>query len=265
MWFEEDVYEDATALPEVFNTYPELSLVRVYDNGKTQPGWGRAEFEDTRETGAFEPSRALRFYEKYGDPFAVVMRSVPFICVDIDGKNGGIQTAQALELPPTLAERSKSGNGYHLFYQSEGFTSSDTYDAYPDLIGLIPGVDIKAVGLVFHYPNQRWNSREMSSLPPSLAMTVTRRAESRRTSKLTKYGVSALDPDDLAMLHSELLSDLWKPIRAGTRNNTLFRMGARMHAAGYAGWEIELSGRGQSIGLDADEIDDIIRSVLKYT
>src|SRR5690349_21418285 len=102
-WFEKnDQYDQKIALPGQIQSYPRLSLIRLFSSGKTQPGWSAKKFVRNEEEGAFDPKRALKFYEKYNMPFAIVMRSVPLICVDIDGKNDGIKTARALGLPPTL-------------------------------------------------------------------------------------------------------------------------------------------------------------------
>ena len=168
LWFEEEWYTDDSPLPEeLIRTANDLSLVRVFSSGETQPGWGAESFVENFNAGAFRPERALRFYERYSEPFGIVMRSVDLICVDIDGKNGGLETAHILDLPETLAEKSKSGNGYHLFYKVYGMWDEKyAYNEFPDVIKLIPGVDIKGTGIVYHYPQQRWNSRLIAPLPP---------------------------------------------------------------------------------------------------
>ena len=70
-------------------------------------------------------------------------------------------------LPPTLAETSKSGNGYHLFY----LVSEDEWDPnagfgmFGDRIGIEQGVDFRGTGCVYHYQSQRWNDRPLAELP----------------------------------------------------------------------------------------------------
>ena len=66
-WFEDnDQYFLSKALPNEIE-YNKLSLIRVYPStGKTQPGWGAAEFMKNYQDNAFDPQRALRHFEKYG-------------------------------------------------------------------------------------------------------------------------------------------------------------------------------------------------------
>jgi hypothetical protein len=60
-WFEENSqYTEKRAVPAQI-TYDKLSLVRVYPNGKTQPGWGAKDFIDNYAKNAFDPERALKF------------------------------------------------------------------------------------------------------------------------------------------------------------------------------------------------------------
>ena len=161
-WFERlDQYVDDNPVPDFLRQEETLSLIRVHSNGQTQPGWGEKKFMKYYKRNAFDPERALRFYHKYGQPFAFVMRSVPHICLDIDGKNGGIETANALELTKTRAEISKSGNGFHILYSMPGTKWHEKlgYNEFPDLNGLLPGIDIRGVGAMFHFHNQRWNER----------------------------------------------------------------------------------------------------------
>lgn len=269
-WFEDKgQYIDESPLPSFLNTrYSNLSLVRIYPEiEKVQPGWGVKEFAHNQSIGAFRPKRALRFYERYKQPFAIVMRSIPYLCVDIDGKNGGIETSQILFLPETAAELSKSGNGYHLFYEIPNAVWSKTkgYDQLPDLNGMIPGVDIRGCGIVYHYPGQRWNGLAPAPIPKSLEKLVSRTATSRYQSRLTKQGADALDPDERVILHDELKESLAQKMPQGARNSRMFAIGAKMHAAGYPSWDTALYDRGQEIGLDLEEVTSIIKSIEKYT
>lgn len=248
--------------------WDKLSLIRVWkDTGKTQPGWGVNDFMENYVQNAFDPERALRFYSRYGMPFAFVMRSLPLICVDIDGKNGGIPTSRVLNLPPTLAERSKSGNGYHLYYRVPGIVwhPERGYDEFPDVIGLVPGVDIKGTGAVFHYPNQKWNNLSVNVLPPALASLIGRVRDIRHASRLTRNGVESLDEDELILVHDSLRGELHQPLRPGQRNQTLYRVGARMLAAGYPNWESEVMERGEEAGLSRDEMEDLVHSINVYS
>src|SRR5690606_24699603 len=204
-WYENEKYE-VDGLPKEISEYPSLALVKNYPNGKTQPGWGAKDFMDNYQKGLFDPKKALHFAEKSGFPYSIVMRSLPMICVDIDGKNGGIETARVLSLPRTLAERSKSGNGYHLFYRIP-YPVQDPLRGYaeiPDIVGLIPGVDIKGTGLVYRYAHQRWNRHPILTAPPQLLELMTNASEVRRRARITREGVANLDPDELVIIHDEL-------------------------------------------------------------
>lgn len=267
-WFENpDQYQGDEAIPRELR-FERLSLIRCYPNGKTQPGWGGADYVGNQAKGYFNPVRALKFYDKYNSPFAIVMRSIPFLVVDIDGKNGGIEMANMLDLPPTLAETSKSGNGYHLFYEVPESVWNDErgHAEFPDLIGLIPGVDIKGTGIVYHHPHQRWNSMTPVEAPEELLRLIGRAGEAKRVSRLTKEGVSNMDEDDLVILHDQLRDELFETkFVEGRRNTKLFAIGAKMAAAGYPGWDVALYDRGLEIGIDTDEVTDIITNIEKYT
>ncbi|QNN98050.1 DNA primase/polymerase [Microbacterium phage Fede] len=267
-WFEDkEQYYINKALP-VEIEYDKLSLVRLYPSiGKTQPGWNAIEFMENYLLNAFNPERAVRFFEKYSSPFGIVMRSVPYICVDIDGKNGGIETARVLQLPETLAETSKSGNGFHLFYRVPDAVWHDLrgYDEFPDLIGLVPGVDIKGTGVVYHHAKQRWNGKPIVDLPPKMLELLGRARDIKRASRLTREGVSGLDAEELMLLHDELKIALEKPIPKGTRNQRLYKIGARMFAANYPHWDTALIERGTEVGLESNEIDDLIHNISEYS
>lgn len=266
-WFENnDQYKVERPVPQQLG-YDKLSLVRVYPNGKTQPGWGAVDFVDNYAKNKFDPQRALKFYQKYEQPFGLVMRSIPFLCVDIDGKNGGVATANTLNLPRTLAERSRSGNGYHLFYRIpySVWNPLRGYDELPDLIGLVPGVDIKGTGVVFHYPNQRWNSLDVAHIPASLEKLVTGARDVKRITRMARTGVASMDADDLVIVHDQLKTELEGRFTAGGRNQKLFAIGAQMLAVGYPAWDIALYDRGVQIGLDMDEITSIINNIESYS
>src|SRR5690606_30401280 len=98
---------------------------------------------------------------------AYVMRSVRLVAIDIDGKNGGLEHVTEIgALPLTMAERSKSGNGYHLFYETDDVWDVDEgFAQIPDQIGFVQGVDIRGTGCVYHFPAQRWNNRKVTKLP----------------------------------------------------------------------------------------------------
>lgn len=267
-WFElNGQYTEDLAVPPSIHT-TDLDLVRVYPNKKTQPGWGAVDFVKNHCMGYFAPKRALRFWDNHRLPFGIVMRSIPYVVIDIDGKNGGIEMAQILELPETLAEISKSGNGYHLFYRIPDavWDKERGFNQITDQIGILPGIDIKGTGIVYHYENQRWNDLEPVELPESLSHLIIRAGEARRAARITREGVSGMDPDELVIVHDQLKEDLESAtFVAGGRNNKLFAIGAKMAAAYYPAWDLALYDKGAEIGLDTDEVSAIISNIEKYT
>ncbi|QDF16030.1 DNA primase/polymerase [Microbacterium phage LilyLou] len=271
-WFEdrEQYTETEPVAPEIMRRFGEqMDLVRVYPNGMTQPGWNIKEYMENHDRGAFKPRRALRFYSKYDMPFGIIMRSVPLVGIDIDGKNGGIETANALRLTRSLAEVSKSNNGYHVVYEIP-FTQWHElrgYDELPDLLGLVPGVDIKGTGILFHYPGQRWNRLPIAPLPQKLFELISGARDSRRLRRLSRPATSAatMDPDDLVILHDQLRTELNGKFVKGGRNQKLFALGAQMRTAGFPSWETALYDRGHQIGLDIDEVTSIIKNIEAYS
>ena len=163
-------------------------------------------------------NRRIEDFLTEGRPFGFVMRSLPMLCVDIDGKNGGTLTSRIMKLPVTLAETSKSGNGYHLFYRipEAEWNPYYGYDEFPDVNGLMPGVDIRSTGIVYHYPSQRWNSEEIAEIPPVLRRLMKQRAESREIQR--ERAALNMDEDSRAIAIEQTLESLARKLPAGTRN-----------------------------------------------
>ena len=282
-WILEDQYQDTTALPAELHylggpgaassaghggkgVIPDL--VQVYTNGRTTPGWGPANYMQSRNNSAFSPYGIISRYQNNHRPFAILMRSMPVICVDIDahvgqgGANGFDHLAKLGPLPPTLAETSKSGQGRHLFYLvDDEWDSKFGFNRYQDVIGLVPGVDIRAVGCVYHYETQQWNSREIVKAPQSLLDLLDSKVAAKTQRKLDlQHAAANPDSDEALILHDQLLTELNKPINAGKRNITLFALGSQMYEAGYPDWQEEIYRRGTELGLDVDELEKIVRN-----
>ena len=269
-WYQKQTYDRKEA-PELFEAAGPCgpAIVSILDKvGRTTSGWGRDEFMTNYKAGKFSYDRQMKIIEnKKYDGYAIVMRSLPLICIDIDGKNGGLEGVRALGLlPATLAEISKSGNGYHLFYQvPDSWDSQYGFNALPDVIGLQPGVDVRSTGCVYHYPQQRWNRhRPIVCLPDFLEDIILqrsiRRSESGRVITETLKG----DPADIAILHDELREELLKPIRKGRRNTTLFALGCKMVTAQVPDWDASIVSRGDALGMDSEELEKIVENVRRY-
>lgn len=274
-WWRTDTYDVEEPLPEVFNKLegPKgVALVAAYEDGKTSGGWGtddggKGTFSQNYLAGKFGERRALFAFEKKQQPFAIVMRSVRAVCVDIDGKNGGLEHAKKLgALPPTLGETSKSGDGYHLFYEvDDEWDDVEGFGILRDRIGIEQGVDIRATGCVFHYPQQRWNGRGMVMLPDYLReLLVTKQQQQQSRREYASKVIASGDEDEILMLQSQLESDLAKDIPAGKRNTTLFAIGQQMREAGIDDWDEQIEKRGLAIGLDPDEVMKLVNNISRY-
>lgn len=276
-WWRTDDYVFDTALVSSFDTVAGpngVALVRAWPDGRTDQGWGLNPPKNSTEgfmprylRGEFSSRRVLYGYERDHWAFAIVMRSVRLVCVDIDGKNGGLEHAKKLGmLPPTLAETSKSGDGYHLFYLvDEPWDQTTGYALLSDRIGIEQGVDIRATGCVYHHKQQRWNHRAPALLPDHLKELLLHRDQkvAATTARITTV-LANNDDMEVLMMHDEMVSELAKPIPAGKRNQTLFAIGTQMHLAQVPGWDVKLADRATQVGLPADEIDKLVSNIQKY-
>jgi len=276
-WWRTDDYVLAPPLPEAFEQLagPKgVALVRAWPSGQTDKGWGLNPPEGSSDgfmprynRGEFNPRRVLFGYERSKWAFAIVMRSVRAVCIDIDGKNGGLEHAKRLGmLPPTLAETSRSGNGYHLFYQlEEEWDPVKGFGLLADRIGIEQGVDIRATGCVYHHDTQRWNFREMAPLPEHLYEQLRHREQKieQETLRITKV-LETNDEMEVLMMHDALIDELAKPIPQGKRNVTLFAIGSKMKLANVPDWDEKLYARAGQVGLGSDETDKLIANIDKY-
>ena len=246
-----------------------LAYTQVNPDGSTAPGWGGAAFMGKYRKRGFDVRRALAVYEKKGMPFALVMRSVQLVCLDIDGKNGGFESATMLNLPETMAETSKSGNGYHLFFEvSDTWNPNFGFERLRDRIGWRTGIDVRAVGCVYHYPSQRWNTHQPALLPEHILLDLeTHRDDTdARREHITTLRQST-DPDDkmeFLMMQETIQSKLAAPIPSGKRNNTLFAIGSEMKTAQILGWEEQVYDRAIQLGLADDEAEKLVGNIRKY-
>jgi hypothetical protein len=277
-WWETDEYTEESAIPPQFNGLEiagpnDLALVKVYENGTTQKGWGlnpppgdRDGFYPRYMRGEFTPKRALHGYEEGAHGFAFVMRSMRMIVVDIDGKNRGLEFVRELGmLTPTLAETSKSGNGYHLWYATDERWLEDIgFAGVNDSIGIVQGVDIRNTGCVYHWPQQRWNDRRVAAVPGHLWQRLLDKAQRRDlVSKQIQNTIMQGDETEILMLKDDLVTELNKPIKQGLRNTTLFAIGNKMRQAGILDWEKQVMERGDQIGLPIAEVERIVANIAR--
>ncbi len=259
-WFENDkyIYEKPLLNLESHAYENGVATVAVYANGKSQPGWGESDFVRNYKLGKFNAMDRT-------DTYAYVMRSLPMLVIDIDGKNDGVEHAKLLNLPPTLAETSKSGNGYHLWYlMNDSWDDEKGYAGLSDRLALVQGVDVRVTGCVFHYPQQRWNNRALAVAPRHLISRIEARENMHTTPAQIKALQAAGDEVEIKRLISEASESLARPIPDGRRNQTLFAIGSQLYLLGYADWATAIENRGISLGLDQAEIDKLIRNIPNY-
>ena len=243
------------------------SLVQYFpDTGKTGPGWGRDTFMNCYRRQLFNPRRVLASRDPDSVAYAYVMRGSKLVCVDIDGKNGGLEYASQLGyLPPTTSEVSKSGTGYHLFYLVEDeWDPQEGFGRYRDAIGIVPGVDIRGTGCVYHVPTQRWNGRTPAKLPEFLSTMLLERQNRKGRESVHILKTLELDIEEIIIMQSELLTELNKPIPTGKRNSTLFAIGSKLLLAEVPNWEQEVLRRAGEVGLDDVEAEKIVENINTY-
>ena len=275
-WWQSDSYDLDYDMPGPFRDLagPKgVALVKAWPSGVTDKGWGLTGkdgedgFMPRYLRGEFNERRVLFGYNKGRWAFAFVMRSVRLVCIDIDGKNGGLEHAKRLGmLPPTMAETSKSGDGYHLFYTvDEDWSDEKGFGQLNDRIGIEQGVDVRATGCVYHYPQQRWNDRAPAPLPKHLKELLLHREQkiTAETERITKV-LETADEMEVLMMQDDLVSELAKPIPTGKRNVTLFAIGNKMKQAQVPDWETKVEDRATQVGLGADETDKLVRNIKQY-
>jgi hypothetical protein len=279
-WWMTDTYDRGDPVPAELLPFagPKgIALVRAWKDGKTDPGWGLWRQDEGAESSgfmwkylhsAFAHVPIVHGYQQRRWNFAFVMRSMRLVCIDIDGKNGGLVHAGKLGmLPLTLAETSKSGDGYHLWYATteDDWDPVKGYAQFADRIALEQGVDLRATGCVYHYPQQRWNGREIVELPAHLKTRLTNHTQmaEARTSTIVKT-IEAQDLEEIAIMQDALMDDLKKPVPAGRRNTTLFAIGNQMKMAQVPGWEKQVYDRAIQLGLDDEEASKLVLNVRKY-
>lgn len=275
-WWETDEYTLDSLLPAELTRFAgpkDTALVRAYADGSTQVGWGLTGkngdpgFMGNYMKGAFLPRRTEYGYDQGKHAAALVMRSLQLVCVDIDGKNGGLDHVTELgALPHTLAETSKSGNGYHLFYAtSEPWDPAEGFGLIPDHIGIVTGVDIRGVGCVYHHSTQRWNARPVVQLPPHLmGRLLAKKVQRQQAAVQIQKTLTTTDETEILMLQQEMVDELAKPIPAGKRNITLFAIGSKMKLAEVPNWDERILARADDLGLPADEAEKLVSNIENY-
>lgn len=259
-WFLDEDYSEqyVTSALAPFAGPQGIATVAVYASGKSQPGWGEQDFMRNYHLGKFNAAAKH-------DEFAYVMRSMKLLVIDIDGKNDGIEKAKLLNLPPTMAETSKSGNGYHLWYHlPDNWDQELGFARLSDRLALVQGVDVRVTGCVFHYPQQRWNHRAPELAPEHLINQIEVRAAVNTTPAQIKQLLADDDDIEIKRLINDALESLKKAIPPGRRNQTLFAIGSQLYLLGYAAWFDVIREKADDVGLDDVEREKIIANIPNY-
>jgi len=278
-WWTTEHYDIEAHMPPVFEDLagPQgIALVRTWPDGTTDPGWGLRPTKKSKEgfmprymRGEFNPRRVLFGFDKNKWAYAFIMRSLQVVCIDIDGKNGGLEHVRRLwPLPRTISEVSKSGNGYHLFYSVEQDWDPVTgFAQLSDRLGIEQGVDFRSTGCVYHYPSQRWGRTHSQLAPlPDHVKELLLHKEQVSAANQARFASVIQDQDDMEvlMLQHELLTDLKKKIPPGSRNNTLFAIGSKMKQADVPNWDEHIRVRAEEVGLDTSEIEKLVSNIETY-
>lgn len=257
MWFEDD--SQYTHDPSSMIS-PDWPVIPLSNRGKPIVQYGGGKWGEDR----FRPRTAPELLER--PLFALCMAGTGLMCLDIDRhQSDGVATLADwreefhVGMPPTLATRSKSGTGYHLFYLKPETVRRD-------VIGLriregesgASGLDVRATGLVSFCTRDGQgmiatphNGLPVAPCPRWLELVLT--AKSR--------------PEYIpAPFIGELRGCPGKcgqAIAEGQRNDTLFRWGLGLSNS-YDNWAEHVTHRGRASHLPEPEIRRIITSIAGY-
>lgn len=265
IWYQDNDQYTLTGLPiaelNKFAGPNEIALVKVWGE-KTQPGWGFERFMRNYTRNFFGEHKI-----EDGEPFAIVMRSLRLLVIDIDGKNDGYKEAAKLDLPVTLAETSKSGNGHHLFYSyPDEWHELEGYGQQPDRVGMWPGIDVKSTGVVYHHPHQCFNHEGIVALPDSVWDKLVQRNERDAQLRVTPEQAKEMTDEDLKFKRDVLLIELSK-MRTDGRDTSLWRIGASLLNLGVDETYMaeKILAAGLKWGVDEDIINGkIIPNIINY-
>ena len=127
------------------------------------------------------------------------------------------------------------------------------------------GVDIRAVGCVYHYPTQRWNNRPIVPAPEWLLTRLLEKKQQRAaSSNQIKNVLATYDLTEILMMQNNLLDELKKPIPAGRRNTTLFAIGSQLKLAEVPNWQDAIRERGEELKLADTEINRLVTNIENY-
>lgn len=269
-WWITDKYDRDTMIPgELIRSAGPMgpAVVAGFPDGSTQRGWGRTAFMKNYSLGKFDYHLVRDRYQMGRCSATLLMRSFSVIAIDIDGKNNGFEGIKMLgPLPETLAETSRSGNGYHLFYKVDvPWHPSEGFKLVGDKIGIHEGVDIRDVGCIYHWKHQRWNDRDLAEFPDYLLDPMV-----HRVSDVAKQAEAILatlqegTPEEVAVMQNDLAVELEKPIAEGKRNTTLFAIGSQMFLAKVPMWDAKVYQRALDIGLDDAEAVKLVNNIRRY-
>jgi hypothetical protein len=225
-WYQQpEQYLGNTRMGEQLDQYAGpngTAYVKVYGE-KTQPGWGHERFMKNYTRNFFGHHKI-----DPREPFAIVMRSLRLLVIDIDGKNDGYKAAAELDLPPTLAETSKSGDGHHLFYSyPDEWHPIEGYAGQPDRVGMWPGIDVKSTGVVYHHPQQKHNGLGIAPVSYKVMEMLEKRNARDAQLRVTPEQASEMTDEDLKFKRDILLIELSQP-RTDGRDTSLWRIGASL-------------------------------------
>jgi AAA domain/Bifunctional DNA primase/polymerase, N-terminal len=185
---------------------------------------------------------------------------------DIDPRNGGDESFPALqkehgltaELNPTLVVKTHSG-GYHFFYKTDEPLKSRAH-AFAKGIDLKTGAGAYVVGPGSTINGRKYEilrDRPVGKMPASLLELAKKNG--KRSEKSENAGKRLVDETDEAIERAEAwLRTQPTDIPEGERNDTTYRMAAKLYASGSNAPPCAMIGERST--LDASELDTIADS-----
>ena len=152
----------------MFKIFP---LTRTKDNRKVPI----AEMKNWKEKASSDPAQIAEWTKLYGHK--IKMYGVPtgpendLLVVDVDIKNGGLETIKNYHVPLTMSQRTPSGGIHYLFkYPKDG-------NKYGNKVGFAPGLDIRGhSGYIAFYGTDNTLIAEPPEWLKAEALTVTKEA-----------------------------------------------------------------------------------------
>lgn len=250
-------YEDLGQYDKPVSGFPlprQSCAVLTYEKGGTTTGWRQGGWRDNSKLAVYPDANSNLRRFVTANRWGLIMESTGLCCIDIDDHSGqrmGFKSISHFDMPPTLAKRSRSGKGRHLYY----WLPKNLKPA--DYIGILPEVDFKGKGITFFVKDMTLhNGLPPVYLPDGFARLV------QSTQKKTEEKTKAMFVDAKnGLQRMDCPSGCYEPIPPGTRNDTLNAWGFGLMCNDWPNWDQHVVHRGKLSGMPDFEIETIVRSI----